>query len=211
MGKTLLENTSPTARRSQSGLTPRAFWPTESTDAVGSPSFASKSRVFLCHLRYRSSKSRLTYDMEKEETRETREHEESSPHRPLFGHWLGQENKFLFPPYVERATALAPSCMQVSIPDPSIPLPFCPDPLLHNKTSPIQRVVSAYYFCKRKKEDQLCASFVLYAGDTDLLTFAKHWGNYGMRQASVRKGTSVSARRLPLSLSPPISVTCCFP
>lgn len=44
---------------------------------------------------------------------------------------------------------------------------------------PISRLVSAYYFCKVSGS---CASELLDAKLVDLTTFAKHWGNYAMRQ-----------------------------
>lgn len=47
---------------------------------------------------------------------------------------------------------------------------------------PIPRMVSAYYFCKTARGDQLCASSVLDAREVDLATFAKHWGNFGTLQ-----------------------------
>ncbi|CAM9602728.1 unnamed protein product [Ectocarpus fasciculatus] len=50
---------------------------------------------------------------------------------------------------------------------------------------PISRLVSAYFYCKQNGWDELCASMVLKAGNTDLHTFAKHWGNYGLRQFSL--------------------------
>ena len=47
---------------------------------------------------------------------------------------------------------------------------------------PISRMVSAYYYCKSAIRDNLCASMFLDARSSDLLTFAKHWGNYALRQ-----------------------------
>eukprot|EP00752_Nemacystus_decipiens_P004970 g4522.t1 len=47
---------------------------------------------------------------------------------------------------------------------------------------PIARLVSAYYYCKKSPVDGLCASVVLRANETDIHTFAEHWGNYGLRQ-----------------------------
>ena len=47
---------------------------------------------------------------------------------------------------------------------------------------PITRMVSAYQYCRKTPWDQLCADHVLDARDVDLATFAKHWGNYAMRQ-----------------------------
>lgn len=71
--------------------------------------------------------------------------------------------------------------------------------------SPIERVVSAYFYCRRLKKDQLCASRVLDASSTDLLTFAKHWGNYGLRQVSFCEGSGHhrKGRRPHLYLRPP--------
>ncbi|CAN0281833.1 unnamed protein product [Ectocarpus fasciculatus] len=50
---------------------------------------------------------------------------------------------------------------------------------------PVSRVVSAYLYCQRNSRDTLCASMVLKADTTDLITFAKHWGNFGLRQMSL--------------------------
>ena len=47
---------------------------------------------------------------------------------------------------------------------------------------PISRMVSAYYYCKEAPGDIACASEVMRARDVDLATFAKHWGNFAMRQ-----------------------------
>ena len=47
---------------------------------------------------------------------------------------------------------------------------------------PVSRLVSAYYFCHNKHEDPLCATGVLRAEEADLLTFARHWTNFGLRQ-----------------------------
>ncbi|CAM9217509.1 unnamed protein product [Ectocarpus sp. 12 AP-2014] len=47
---------------------------------------------------------------------------------------------------------------------------------------PISRLVSAYFYCKQRTRDELCATDVLSAQKTDLHTFAEHWGNYGLRQ-----------------------------
>ena len=47
---------------------------------------------------------------------------------------------------------------------------------------PISRMVSAYYYCKELPGDVACASQVVKARDVDLTTFAKHWGNFAMRQ-----------------------------
>lgn len=44
---------------------------------------------------------------------------------------------------------------------------------------PISRLVSAYYFCKVSRS---CASQLLDAKNVDITTFAKHWGNYAVRQ-----------------------------
>lgn len=48
--------------------------------------------------------------------------------------------------------------------------------------SPIPRLVSAYFYCKKSPVDGLCASMIVNADDVDLYTFAEHWGNYGLRQ-----------------------------
>ncbi|CAN0037090.1 unnamed protein product [Scytosiphon promiscuus] len=47
---------------------------------------------------------------------------------------------------------------------------------------PIARIVSAYYYCKVLPLDKACASEVVQATDVDLLGFAKHWGNFAVRQ-----------------------------
>ena len=50
---------------------------------------------------------------------------------------------------------------------------------------PIDRVVSAYYYCHNKPQDQACASSVMVASEVDLLSFAKMWGNFAVRQFSL--------------------------
>lgn len=47
---------------------------------------------------------------------------------------------------------------------------------------PTSRMVSAFYYCKALPDDVACASEILNANDADLLTFAKHWGNFALRQ-----------------------------
>lgn len=47
---------------------------------------------------------------------------------------------------------------------------------------PVSRMVSAYYYCRQDPTDQLCASAVVPARTNDLEAFAKHWGNYAVRQ-----------------------------
>lgn len=47
---------------------------------------------------------------------------------------------------------------------------------------PVSRLVSAYYFCHSRHRDPLCAAGVLRAEEADLLTFARHWTNFGLRQ-----------------------------
>lgn len=47
---------------------------------------------------------------------------------------------------------------------------------------PISRMVSAYFYCQSFPQDSACASMILRARDVDLLTFAKHWSNFGLRQ-----------------------------
>ncbi|CAN0469810.1 unnamed protein product, partial [Scytosiphon promiscuus] len=47
---------------------------------------------------------------------------------------------------------------------------------------PVSRMVSAYYYCKEAPSDTACASEILNARDVDLVTFAKHWGNFALRQ-----------------------------
>lgn len=45
--------------------------------------------------------------------------------------------------------------------------------------------MSAYFYCKKSPIDGLCASVVLRANETDIYTFAEHWGNFGLRQFSL--------------------------
>ena len=47
---------------------------------------------------------------------------------------------------------------------------------------PISRLISAYYYCKKSPSDRACGSSVVNANNVDIVTFAKHWGNYAMRQ-----------------------------
>lgn len=47
---------------------------------------------------------------------------------------------------------------------------------------PISRLVSAYYFCQNRIRDPLCGAEILRADEADILTFAKHWTNFGLRQ-----------------------------
>lgn len=47
---------------------------------------------------------------------------------------------------------------------------------------PVPRLVSAYFYCKGVPTDAACASERVDAKDVDLLTFAKHWGNFALRQ-----------------------------
>lgn len=47
---------------------------------------------------------------------------------------------------------------------------------------PIARLVSAYFYCKVDPTDQLCASDFAMSRMIDLRTFAKHWGNFAVRQ-----------------------------
>lgn len=47
---------------------------------------------------------------------------------------------------------------------------------------PVARMVSAFYYCKAVPGDIACASKVLNANNADILTFAKHWGNFALRQ-----------------------------
>lgn len=50
---------------------------------------------------------------------------------------------------------------------------------------PISRLVSAFYFCRKKPRDQACASAAVLADDVDLVAFARLWGSYGLRQFSL--------------------------
>lgn len=52
--------------------------------------------------------------------------------------------------------------------------------------NPVSRMISAYYYCKVRGTDSLCATEVMNARDVDLLTFAKHWGNFAMRQFLIK-------------------------
>ena len=47
---------------------------------------------------------------------------------------------------------------------------------------PISRMVSAYFYCQVYPADVACASEIVHARDVDLLTFAKHWSNFAVRQ-----------------------------
>lgn len=47
---------------------------------------------------------------------------------------------------------------------------------------PISRMVSAYFYCRKSKGDQLCAKHARRAEDMTLVEFAEHWGNFGVRQ-----------------------------
>ena len=47
---------------------------------------------------------------------------------------------------------------------------------------PISRMVSAYFYCQVNELDNACASVIVRARDVDLLTFAKHWSNFAVRQ-----------------------------
>lgn len=48
---------------------------------------------------------------------------------------------------------------------------------------PITRLVSAFFYCKKAPGDNLCAFRAMPAeAHSSLLAFAKHWGNFGLRQ-----------------------------
>ena len=50
---------------------------------------------------------------------------------------------------------------------------------------PIPRLVSAFFYCKRVPHDILCAVSTLKTNQKfELIDFARHWGNYGLRQFS---------------------------
>lgn len=49
-------------------------------------------------------------------------------------------------------------------------------------SSPIPRLVGAYFYCKKAPKDQCCGSGVLQARTTDIKSFARHWSNFGLRQ-----------------------------
>ena len=76
---------------------------------------------------------------------------------------------------------------------------------------PIPRMVSAYYYCKRSSTDHACASKVVNAKDATLETFAKHWGNFAVRQFALSfvditdvmeySKTDAARERLPPSIS----------
>ena len=76
---------------------------------------------------------------------------------------------------------------------------------------PVPRMVSAYYYCQRSTKDQACASEVVNATDVDLQTFAKHWGNFAVRQFALNlvditdvmefSKTDVAREQLPRSIT----------
>lgn len=48
---------------------------------------------------------------------------------------------------------------------------------------PIPRLVSAFYYCQKRPQDNLCGTRYMPAeARTDVVAFAKHWGNFGLRQ-----------------------------
>lgn len=48
---------------------------------------------------------------------------------------------------------------------------------------PLPRLVSAYMYCRSPMvKDQLCGSKIVNAREVDIVTFAQHWGNFGLRQ-----------------------------
>lgn len=47
---------------------------------------------------------------------------------------------------------------------------------------PVSRLVSAYFYCRTSPSDMACGSKVVNANNVDLVTFAKHWGNFALRQ-----------------------------
>lgn len=47
---------------------------------------------------------------------------------------------------------------------------------------PVSRLVSAYFYCKVRPVDRLCASMVVDPKTLSLEEFAEHWGNFGLRQ-----------------------------
>lgn len=49
---------------------------------------------------------------------------------------------------------------------------------------PISRLVSAYFYCK-KSRDSSCAHSILDQSETNLEGFARHWGNFGLRQLAL--------------------------
>lgn len=50
---------------------------------------------------------------------------------------------------------------------------------------PIPRLVSAFFYCKEVPTDVACASDKVDARVVDFVTFAKHWGNFAMRQLAL--------------------------
>ena len=50
---------------------------------------------------------------------------------------------------------------------------------------PVARMISAYYFCKYRSSDPLCGTPAVDARKVDIVTWAKHWGNYALRQFSI--------------------------
>lgn len=47
---------------------------------------------------------------------------------------------------------------------------------------PVPRMVSAYFYCRYDPSDQLCASSFASSREGNFVTFAKHWGNFALRQ-----------------------------
>lgn len=47
---------------------------------------------------------------------------------------------------------------------------------------PISRLVSAYYYCHGRPQDPLCGHKIVEAKDITLVEFARHWGNFAVRQ-----------------------------
>ena len=42
--------------------------------------------------------------------------------------------------------------------------------------------MSAYFYCRKGVVDGVCATAAVRADEVDLVTFARHWGNFGLRQ-----------------------------
>eukprot|EP00904_Undaria_pinnatifida_P012570 jgi/Undpi1/8443/HiC_scaffold_25.g10911.m1 len=68
---------------------------------------------------------------------------------------------------------------------------------------PVERLVSAFFYCKNASHDALCGTPALNAADTDLLTFAKHWGNFGVRQFALAYVQPEAVLTSPLAQTEP--------
>ena len=76
--------------------------------------------------------------------------------------------------------------LYLTTPHKAQPTPIRPRPLtivLRINLEP-SRKVSAYFYCQKPERfpDPLCANYVRRVDTMDLVTFAKHWTNFGLRQ-----------------------------